>query len=177
MAAISHHRYGQIDWMTHVFDAGSAARAELRTLHDAGIQLRLAVCIQARADAGVQQGLILHVANRGDCGGQRPGANLCPAKLERTLDGCLAKRALSGRYRTRAAMDDERRGSQGLSSALLGDAAIHDSTLDVPPIGDEHHAPAVFGAVGASTLTDAAFGAGTPRQRSPFLAALDSVFT
>jgi hypothetical protein len=74
-------------------------------------------------------------------------------------------------------MDDERRGSQGLSSALLGDAAIHDSTLDVPPVGNEHHAPPVFGAVGASTLTDAAFGAGSPRERSPFPAALDSVFT
>jgi hypothetical protein len=74
-------------------------------------------------------------------------------------------------------VDYERRGSQGFSSALLGDAAIHDSTLDVPPVRDEHDPPAVFGAIGPPTLTNPAFGACAPRQLSPFGAPLDSVFT
>jgi hypothetical protein len=69
------------------------------------------------------------VANRGDCGDQRPGADLCPAQLERALDCSLAERALSGRDRTRAAVDYERRRSQGFSSALLGGPAVHDATL------------------------------------------------
>jgi hypothetical protein len=81
VAAISHHRHGKVDRMTHVFDAGGATRAKLRTLHYAGVQLHLPIGIQAGADSGVQQGLVFHVANRGDRGGQRPGADLRPAQL------------------------------------------------------------------------------------------------
>jgi hypothetical protein len=71
----------------------------------------------------------------------------------------------------------EGRPGQGFSSALLGGAAVDDSALGIPPVRDEHHAPAVFGAVRPTAFAYATFEARPSDHRASFGPPLDLVFT
>ncbi len=134
MAPVAHHLDSQVDWMAHVFQAGSSAGAELRPLHHPGVQLHLAVRVEARADAGVEKRLVLHVANRRDGRHQRSIFDPRPAQLEGPLDGGLAQRAFSRRNGPGTAVDYER-GGDFLSGRLEG--PVHGAAFRHPPVGDE----------------------------------------
>jgi hypothetical protein len=60
---------------------------------------------------------------------------------------------------------------------LLGGAAVDDSALGIPPVRDEHDAPAVFGAVRPPAFAYATFEARASDHRSPFGTPFDLVFT
>jgi len=67
--------------MTHVFHAGNTARAQLCPLHHAGVQLHLAVRVEARADPGVEERFVLHVPHGGNRGRERAVSDEGPAEL------------------------------------------------------------------------------------------------
>ena len=73
------------------------------------------------------------MANRGDGSRQRAVSDVSPTQIERPLDGGLPQRAFGGRNWSRAAVDYERRRSQG-SLGRRKDPAVHEATLLLAPV-------------------------------------------
>jgi len=73
------------------------------------------------------------MANSGHGSGQGPVTDASPTDFERPLDGGLAQWAFRGGNWSRAAVDYERRRSQG-SLGRRKDPAVHEATLLLAPV-------------------------------------------
>jgi hypothetical protein len=147
VAAILHHRDREVDRVAHVFQAGDAAGPQRCALHDACVQLDLSVGVEASTNTRIEKRFVFHMANRGDRSGQGAVTDASPTEFERPLDGGLAQWAFGGRNWSRAAVDDERRSSQGFFSGRRKDPTVQAAAFLFPPVGYELHTPAGVGAI------------------------------
>src|SRR5213593_477760 len=186
MPAVLHHRDGEVDRMADVTQARGRPDAQAIALHHTGVELNLAVGVEAGADARVEQGLVLHAPNGRNRRRERAFADAPPALVPGALHRCLTIPAFVLRYGSRAAVDDQGRAGQMVRGGLVGQrfgvgpkpAALDKATLGDPALkgGDD---PSVGGGpLRAAALAkpplhaDPAIGLAT--LRAPFhLVALD----
>ena len=109
VAAVLHHRHGQVDRVAHITQACCPARAQRGSFHHPGVELDHPIAVQASADAGVEKWLVLHVANRRDGRGQGTLADEGPSDLAGPLHSGLAQLPFGGGDWTGATVDDQRR--------------------------------------------------------------------
>src|SRR5487761_23144 len=109
MPAVFHHLHRQVDRMAYVANGADASGSELGTLHHAGVELNITFEVQAGTDSRVEKWLVLELAHGGHSRGEGAVADARPAGRERSLDRCLAQRALGHGHRTSTAVDDQSR--------------------------------------------------------------------
>jgi len=162
MAPVAHHLHGEVDGVAHILQACDAAGAQRGALHDAGVQLDLAVSVQACTDAGIEKWFVFHVADGGGRRGKRAVTDPRPAKVQRALHGFLAVWALGGGNGSRTAVDYERGRGQGFASGRLEGAPVHEPAIIGPPVGNELDPAANSGPLGRSPLSEPALLVHTP---------------
>ena len=145
-----------IGWRTS--QARRPAGAEIGAEHHAGIELDLAVAVEAGTDTGVEEGFVLHVTDRRHCCGQCAVSDAGPSGVARAVDSGLAELALGVRDRTCAAVDDQGRAGQRRPESLLSlrlgplGAALEKATLGDTPVEGVGHASGGAGALGVAAL-------------------------